>query len=248
MKKIHVLLVEDKKVESDALIRALEANGYSVFGVARTHAEALQLVKAPEIDVLIIDVFLGEHPDGMAFAETVHATPELSKPFVFLTSSKDRTIFERAKLTKPYAFLLKPFNELEVMYALEMAIEKYFDQKDGFDDSSSGTVLGEDHLFIKKNGVLKKVYTESILYIEVEERYCNLITATEKFVVHISLSRIEVLLQNKGFFRTHRNFLVNKSAIIQIILSEDSVVLEGNIVVPLSDNYKSLTKTIHILS
>ena len=40
--------------------------------------------------------------------------------------------FERAKLTKPFSFLLKPFNELEILYAIEMAIEKFYEQNNVF--------------------------------------------------------------------------------------------------------------------
>jgi two-component system LytT family response regulator len=248
MKNINVLIVEDKKIESDALIEVLEANGFTVYGVARTHAQALQLYQSPEIDVIVIDVFLGDNPDGIAFAETLSISPNRSKPYVFLTSSKDRGIFERAKLTKPYAFLLKPFNELEVMYALEMALEKYFDQTNGFEGLETGTVLSEDHMFIKKNGALKKVITNDIIYIEVEERYCNIFTEHEKFVVHITLTRIESILKDKSFVRTHRKFLVNQSKIIQIRLSESTIVLEGNISVSLGESYKDFIKKINILS
>jgi FixJ family two-component response regulator len=49
---------------------------------------------------------------------------------VFLTSSNDRQIFERAKLTRPFSFLMKPFNELEILYAIEMAVEKFHNQND----------------------------------------------------------------------------------------------------------------------
>ena len=127
MEKINVLLIEDTAEESDMLLEVLEKE-YAIVGVARTYAEALDLFYKNPVDIVIIDVFLNGQPDGITFAETINAVPNSLKPFVFLTSSKDRQIFERAKLTRPFSFLMKPFNELEILYALEMAVEKFYDQ------------------------------------------------------------------------------------------------------------------------
>ena len=82
MKNINILIVEDSKVESDALVKVLSANGFTVTNAARTHVEALEFCKSPEIDIIIIDVYLNGNPDGIAFAETLNASPELSKPFL----------------------------------------------------------------------------------------------------------------------------------------------------------------------
>lgn len=247
MSKVRVLIIEDRKEESDLLISLLDEHQFEVAGIARNHADAVKLMRSVSFDIAVIDVYLGEHPEGIAFAETLNAQPDLSKPFVFLTSSKDRTVFDRAKLTKPFAFLMKPFNGLEVLYALEMALEKYYDQDDAFDETESDTLLASDHFFIKKKGALKKVLLSSIHYVEVDDRYCTLHCEDEKFVVLISLSRIETMLQPHGFVRTHRKFIVQRNKIEQIILGEDTIILEGGQSIPVSDNYKDLTKSLDIL-
>ena len=150
MSTFNILLIEDIITESQELVKVLETNHYNVVGIATNYREALTLFYQNKVDLVIIDVFLNGQPDGIAFAETITITPEILKPFVFLTSSKDRQIFERAKLTKPFSFLLKPFNELEVMYAIEMAIEKFYDQINVFQIENSDTVITKDYLFIKK--------------------------------------------------------------------------------------------------
>ena len=118
MEKIKILIVEDTVAESDKLIDTLTSSQFEIVGVARSHQEALQLFYANKVDIVVIDIFLNGIPEGITFAETLNNVPESARPFVFLTSSTDRSIFERAKLTKPYSFLLKPFNPLEVLYAL----------------------------------------------------------------------------------------------------------------------------------
>ena len=150
MDTINVLIIEDEPDQSDALCKVLVENKYNIAGVARNYKDALQLIFKSPIDIIIIDVFLDGKPDGITFAETINIIPNALKPFVFLTSSQDRQIFEKAKLTKPFSFLMKPYNELEILYALEMAVEKFYEQPNVFSSEEQNTVVSKEFLFIKK--------------------------------------------------------------------------------------------------
>lgn len=247
MNTINVLIIEDTPAESDALINVLKENNYNIAGVARTYADALQLFYNTPIDIVVIDVFLNGSPEGITFAETINIVPNASKPFVFLSSSRDRQIFERAKLTQPFSFLMKPFNELEILYALEMAVEKFYAQPNVFLSEDQDTVISKDYLFIKKRKTLNKIHVTDILYVEVEDRYCNIITADEKFVVQMSLSKIMDILDPQYFSRTHRNFLVNTTKITQITPQDNLVLLEGGHTILLSDKYKNILEKFLIL-
>lgn len=247
MDNINVLIIEDKPSESDVLIKVLEANNYNVVGLATNHKDALTLFYNNKVDIVIIDIFLNGSPDGLAFAESINATPNVSKPFVFLTSSTDRKIFERAKLTKPFSYLVKPFNELELLYALELAVEKFYAQDDVFLSEEENTVISKEYLFIKKGKSLKKVDISDIIYIEVEEKYCNIITEKEKFVILISLTKILELFDSTVFCRTHRNFIVNTKKMTEIIPTDNLIILQGNHRVILSDKYKDIITKTYIL-
>jgi len=247
MDNINVLIIEDLPSESDALVKVLSENNYTIVGVATSFSDALAMFYKNPVDIIVIDVFLDGKPDGILFAETISIIPNAIKPFVFLTSSKDRQIFERAKLTHPFSFLLKPFNELEILYALEMAVESFYAQPDVFSSEDENTVISNEYLYIKKNNSLKKVLISTILYIEVEERYCNIITESEKFVILISLGKIIELLDVNKFCRTNRNFIINIEKIEEIFMSDNLVILKGNHKITLSDNYKDLIKRFTIL-
>lgn len=247
MDKINVLIVEDTASERDALIPVLETNNYNVLGVAPTFKEALQLYNSTNPDLLIIDIFLNGTPDGINFAEFVDASSNGSKPFVFLTSSTDRQIFEKAKLAKPFSYLLKPFNELELLYAIEMALEKFYNQEDVFSGGDEDTVISEDYLFIKKGKSLKKVSITDIIYVEVEQKYCNVITENEKFVVLMSLKKMLKFLNSSWFYQTHRRFIVNIQKIEEITLSDNLIMLSGGYKADISDNYRDVIKDIKTL-
>ncbi len=247
MNKINLLIVEDTPSESDALIKVFEANNYNVVGVATNHKDALALFCSNKIDIVIVDIFLNGSPEGIAFAETINVLPNASKPLVFLTSSTDMHIFERAKLTKPFSYLMKPFNELEILFALELAVEKFYGQKDVFLSDEENTVISEEFLFIKKGKSLKKVHVLDIIYIEVEEKYCNIVTEKEKFLILISLTKILELLDENLFSRTHRNYIVNIQKITEIIPTDNLIVLIGGHKVTLSEKYKDILKKVRIL-
>ena len=247
MHQINVLVIEDQPEESAPLLKTLQANAYNVVGVATSFKAALELFHNTSVDIAIIDIFLNGNPDGIAFAEAINATPQLAKPFVFLTSSTDRALFERAKLTQPFSYLMKPFNELELLYALEVALEKFYEQPDVFLGDAEDTIISKEYLFIKKGKALKKVFTKDIIYIEDEEKYCNIITAHEKFVILISLTKILKLLNDTVFCRTHRNFIVNTEKIVEIVPSDNLILLTGQHKATLSETYKDFLKRFRML-
>lgn len=247
MDKINVLIIEDTLTESEQLQKVLTDNHYHVAGVAKNFAQALELFYKNPIDVVIIDIFLDGKPDGITFAETINIVPNASKPFVFLTFSKDRQIFERAKLTHPFSFLMKPFNELEILYAIEMAVEKFYNESKALSAGQQNAVMSKEYLFIKKKNALKKILVTDIIYIEVEERYCNIVTEAEKFVIQISLTKILELLDTSKFVRTHRNYIVNSDKITEVSLAENLIRLKGNHKATLSDKYKDFLHHFRIL-
>jgi DNA-binding LytR/AlgR family response regulator len=237
MNKVNVLIVEDSQEDSMLLSNMLLENNYNVVGIASTYEQALNYFYNDKVDILIIDIFFDGHPEGINLAQTINANPIFAKPFVFLTSSSDRQIFEKAKLTKPFSYLLKPFNELEILYSIEVAMERFYEQENSISTESSPLIIN-DSIFIKKGKNLKKVLIADIIYVEVEERYCYIITDDEKILIQISLTRILPFLESNKFIRTHRNYIANPAKIIQITLSENLILLQGNHTITLSNKYK----------
>ena len=88
---------------------------------------------------------------------------------------------------------------------------------------------------------------KEIVYVEVEERYCNIITDEDKFIIQISLTKILKILENFQFTRTHRNYIINTEKINEIVLSDNLVLLKGNHKIVLSDKYKDFINQFHIL-
>ena len=234
MDKINILIIEDTEAEAKLLSALLIANNYNIIAVANNFRSALEIFLNSKVDVVIVDIFINGVPDGIVFAETITVIPNALKPFVFLSSSKDRQIFERAKLTRPFSYLMKPFNELEILYAIEIAFEKFYNQVNVFSNEAQNTVVSEEYFFIKKSNSIKKLLISSVLYIEVEGRYCKIVTETETYLILMSLLKLSDLLDAKVFFKISRSTIVNSLKIIEIVLNDNLIILEGNMLRPIS--------------
>ena len=83
MNKVNVLVIEDNPIEKESLIEVLEDNDYNIIGTADNFKDALSIyLNNKDIDLLIVDIFLGEHPEGILFAETINQLDQTKKPFL----------------------------------------------------------------------------------------------------------------------------------------------------------------------
>ncbi len=239
MKNINILIIEDTVTEANTLKKHLETLNFNIVAIASSLKDALGIYFAEDIDLVIIDVFLNGAPDGIVFAEKVNEQTKKTKPFVFLTSHMDRAIFERAKITQPYSFLLKPFRKHEIAYTIELALEKYMAEKEQFynftDQKDNYT---EFSFFVKKNHAFFKVPLSDVYYIEVEGRYSKIVTEENSFLIQSALTELHKKLPQDQFLRTHRNFLVNKEQVKEVHPSDNLIILNNNMEVLLARSYK----------
>lgn len=245
MKSINILILEDEPKEAKKLKTVLEANNYNVIAVCNTVESAENILKTKSIDFCILDIFLGKELGGIQLAEKIS---EYNIPFFFLTSSKDRFVFEKAKLTHPFSYLLKPFNELELLFTLELAIEKFFQQPNAFSEEKTPTVLSEKYLFIKNKDRISKVEISDISFVEVEDRYCKVAYEQRSYLIKMTLKKVVEILP-AYFIQAHRNCIVNLDKIKDIFPNDNLIVLAGNEKVILSERYKhDILKKLNIMN
>ena len=113
-----ILIVEDEVLVAKDLRMMLEEARYHVCGIARSVAQATELLEKEKPDIVLLDIFLKGAATGIDLAVTLN---EKNIPFIYLSANSDRGTIEAAKRTKPYGFMVKPFREDEVLIALEIA-------------------------------------------------------------------------------------------------------------------------------
>ncbi len=236
MKKINVLIIEDNDFEANLLKEHLEKNDCRVVAIASNLKQALSLYYTEHIDIVVIDIFLNGNPDGITFANKVNLNKNTLKPFVFLTGHMDRAIFEKAKIEQPFSFLLKPFNKLEVLYAIELALEKSVNDMGHKEKKSEAN---NDAFFIKKNSVLHKILLNDISCVEVEGRYSKIMADKNTFLLEHTLVDLQRRLPKSVFARSHRNFIVNMNKVKEVHYNDNLIILEDNVKALLGRSYKN---------
>lgn len=239
MTKIQILIIEDEPHESQKIKELLEEeNNFNVVAIATNLKEALGVYFSENIDIILIDIFLNNKPDGIVFAETIMKNKKTLRPFIFLTNANSRTIFESAKLTKPYSYLLKPFNKLELKYTLELALEKFTETPNIFTKDKYPSIYLNENFFIKKNNTLIKVSIKDIQCVTVEGRYSNIKTHNGTYIVQMSLNQLLEKLPTSQFIRVHRNSIINLYKIQKVFLLDNLILLEDKVKVTISRQHK----------
>lgn len=237
MNALRLLLLEDLDREANELISFLEENTYEVVRV-RNIVEAEKEIKNRFFDVVILDIMIDGKPEGIELAKRMNKEG-IELPFLFLTSMQSRAIFDEAKLTNPMVYLLKPYNKLELLYSLELAIESCYEQSNSISFNDESAVISPSYLFIKKGRSVAKVDVASINYIEVKEKYCSLHCNEGRYLIKLSLVKLKEMLSNPNFKQVHRNYLVNLKKIKEIYFEDNLIILENTEKVPFSERYKN---------
>jgi PAS domain S-box-containing protein len=123
MDKTTVLIVEDEAIVAADLAGKLRMLGYEVVGTAAEAEEAIELACSLEPSVVLMDIWLKGPMDGIETAEAIRR--RLDVPVIYLTAHSDSATLERAKLSGPFGYILKPFEERELSTTIEMALYKH---------------------------------------------------------------------------------------------------------------------------
>lgn len=240
MAKVKVFIVEDDFIHANRLEMYLDEMGYEWVGTADRSTTALNLIAASKPDLLLVDIHLAGELSGIQIVESVNSKEPI--PVIFITSFRDKETFEAAKLTDPYAYILKPYDKETLQTAIELAVFKFAKIKahpiEGNPEQSIDGTLIKDSLFLKAKGRLIKIKMTDILYIEAKDKVCLINFARENFEVRTPLQKLDDELPHDHFIRIHRSFIVNKKEISEVDLTKN-VVQVGSFVVPIGRSYRA---------
>ncbi len=120
MEPATILVVEDESLVARDLQSRLISMGYAVPAVSTTGADALQKASQFSPDLALMDIRLRGEMDGVEVAEQMRDMFDI--PCVYLTAYTDDETLRRARITEPYGYLVKPFEEGELHTAIELAL------------------------------------------------------------------------------------------------------------------------------
>jgi PAS domain S-box-containing protein len=157
MAEKRILVVEDEIITAEDIRASLQDIGYTVLAVVSSGEEAIIKVEEENPDLVLMDIMLSGKMDGIETAKQILL--RFNIPVVYLTAYSDKIILERAKITEPFGYILKPFNERELHTNIEIAFYKHKMERE-LKESEQWLAailknLGEAVIATDKKGIIK---------------------------------------------------------------------------------------------
>jgi CheY-like chemotaxis protein len=130
----RILVVEDERIVGLHLKQQLVKLGYKVVAVVSSGDEALKVVADRNPDVVLMDIHIDGEIDGIETASRIPSDQCI--PVIYLTAFAGETTLQRARATKPYGYMMKPFSERELHATIQMALERCREDQEARDRES----------------------------------------------------------------------------------------------------------------
>ena len=243
---MNILAVEDDMIFANTLEILVETLGYTFHHVdnAKDLFKKMPTVKP---DLLLLDININGDMNGIQIAEKIQATGNVM-PIIFVTSFQDKTTFDRAKKTNPFAYILKPFDEKTLQLSIELAIYKA--QSVQTETQFVGwqqDLLLKESFFIKVGDRLEKIHISDIAHISVEDKYLNIYTEKKMYLARLALHNIMEKLPEDTFFRVHRNTIINVNFIENIYPKDSQIEILGKKILYSSRYGETLMRKLNLI-
>jgi len=219
------IIVDDNLMARMAMRKLVEeVKDLSLVAECENAMAAYNIVNQKPVDVLFLDI---EMP-GMTGIELTKNLKEKSSFIIFTTAKSDYAVdaFELNVID----YLVKPIQPARFLKAIDRLKEAFESNKEQVQ------VRDKEFVFIKDNGVLRKVSADDIQYLEAMGDYVKIFTPQKFHIVHSTLKSIEEKLSPLKFMRIHRSYIV---ALNKIDFIEEGVININGAAIPVADAYKA---------
>jgi DNA-binding LytR/AlgR family response regulator len=151
------------------------------------------------------------------------------RPFIIFTTGKTNYAVEAFELNV-VDYLVKPVDPARFIQAIDKVRQAMSSNEEEVE------VKDKEFVFVKDNGVLRKIPIDEIFYLEAMGDYVKVFTSQKFHIVHATLKSIEEKLPSKKFMRVHRSYIVSINKIDYI--EEGTINIKG-VAIPVADAYRS---------
>ncbi|MBL7885304.1 MAG: response regulator [Flavobacterium sp.] len=240
---VKILIVEDELIIAEDVKNMLIHMEYDVIDVAMDYDEAITILEDKKPDLILLDVNLNSHKDGIDLAELINEKYKI--PFIFTTSYSDSLTLNRAKNTHPINYLVKPFKKEQLFSTIEMALYSLSQENGATTSAENDALIIKDALFIKDKFKYTKLNISDILWIKSDGNYLEIQTTKKEELIRATLTNFIERLNSDLFFRTHKSYIVNLDYLSKI---ETNYVTIAASKIPITKNYyDELVKKLNVV-
>jgi two-component system response regulator LytT len=247
---INILVTEDEVIVRKDIERCLTQLGYNIIATTDNGKDAISLALKHEPDICLMDIMIKGDMSGIEAAQEIKSNIDV--PVIFLTAYADEDTLSKAKVAEPHGYILKPFKDVDIQTAVEMALHKHAKEKELKQETDFLRNLAEhnseaDFIFVKNRSRLMHIKKDDLLFVEALKDYVVVHTSKESYTIHSTMKEIERKLTDSVFMRVHRSYIINLNAIESI--KHSNITIEGmDKEIPIGGSYKdALASKINLL-
>lgn len=219
MEKIRVVIVEDELIIAEDIADILTENGYEVAELCNSYNAALSIVEKHLPDIILLDIKIKGEKDGIDLAHKIRDSYRI--PFIFISSHSDAGTVKRAVEANPYGYLVKPFEDSDVLTALEVAMANFAKEQ----SQTMKEFILNDCLFVREKNMSIKIPMSEIQFVRAEGNYSTIHTESKQFVLRSTLKDLEDKLPGNQFYRSHKSYIINLREVTAI--NSDSIYVNN---------------------
>lgn len=207
---MDVLIIEDDLVVAQNMKEIIQASGQYEVYIAKNDEEAFDVVKKVKPQLFLTDISLDHSKlDGISIMQKLSESNQA--PLIYTSALTDPHTRNRAKLTKPVAYLVKPFSARQLEVAIDFAFyNKHENHNDTYVEIDHQPLITEtDYVYVKGKNEYIKIVKSEILYLKSDSSYTDIVTKTEKVRHYVHLKEIVIRLKVPYIVRTHNSYAVN---------------------------------------
>lgn len=207
--KTKVYVVEDSAMARAAIMETLRNNEFEVVGSSARADLAWSQILEVDAALVILDINLVGPKNGIWLADKIKNNLDI--PFIYLTAYSDASTIKEIVKTKPNGYLTKPYNEVNLLATIRMALEDFAASKNEPNHETDSA-----YIYLKNNYAVDKVLISDIYYLQSEGNYVKVFLEDRKILVRSKLVDLMEKLPETLFLQIHKRYLVNKSKVDQI--------------------------------
>ncbi len=213
MSTLNILVVEDEFLVAADIEESLLGLGYTVQNTLATGQAAIDEVEKKLPDLILMDIILKGEMTGIEAASIIRQKHDV--PVIFLTANADLATIEKAKVSLPYGYIIKPFSEKDLQTNIEIARYKFENdieskmESDQFNTFFKPKTKVRNQIIMEGEKGLQKVNLPNVYYLERSGEQTRIYLRDDSLIVQENLDVVEKKLPEDTFVRVSNEYIIN---------------------------------------
>ncbi len=243
MDKLNILVVEDEFLVAADIEESLVSLGYNVQNTVAKGQDAIDEVDKKLPDLILMDIALKGAMTGIEAANIIGKKHDV--PVIFLTANADVGTIEKAKISLPYGYIIKPFSEKELQTNIEIARYKFENdiqtkiESDQFNTFFKSNNKVKSQVIVEGQRGLEKINLPNVYFVEQTGKDAMVHLRDESISVKEHIDEMEEKLPEDAFVRVSADYIINLDKVF-IAKYPELIMADKMTVITVEEEYRDL--------